>query len=113
MAVQLVLNGFPGEPGVRQVQQEQVIVRAAGDHLVAHGDKFIAHGAAVADNGVDVFPELLRGGFLRCDGLSGDDVLQRAPPPRREARAPPPGGAPRHRRPGAPPGGRRRGGGWL
>lgn len=64
-AVQLVLHRFPGEPGVRQVQQEQVIVRAAGDHLVAHGDKFIAHDFAVADNGVDVFPELFRGGLLR------------------------------------------------
>ena len=64
MAVQLVLDLLAGEAAARQVQQEEVIVRAAGDHLVAHVQEGPAHGGGVAHHLVDVRPEFLRARLL-------------------------------------------------
>ena len=76
MAVQLLLNSLAGQARVRQVQQEQVVVRSPGDHLIAHLEERIAHGLAVADHRVDVALEILGAGLLGGDGLPGHHVLQ-------------------------------------
>ena len=77
VAVELVLHRLAGEPRFREIEQKQVVVRAAGHNVVAHFPELLAHRAAVSHNGVDVFAVFVRAGFLGGDGLARDHVLER------------------------------------
>lgn len=77
MAVELILHRLAGEPRFREIEQEQVVVRAAGHNVVAHFPELLAHRAAVSHNGVDVFAVFVRAGFLGGDGLARDHMLER------------------------------------
>ncbi len=81
--MQPVLGVAAGELGVDQVDQDEVDVRAAGQHLHAGlggvlGEEAVGEQLRALDGGRLPGLELLRRGDLQRDGLGGDHVLQRA-----------------------------------
>lgn len=77
-AVQFLLYLTSGKSGIRQIQQKQMVVRAAGNDLVAHGHELRRHRPAVDHHTVDIRPVLRGQRLLRSHRLAGDHVLQRA-----------------------------------
>ena len=55
-----------------------MIVRAAGNDIVAQPYKLVAHGLAVFHDVEYILPVLLGAGFLRGDSLGSHDMLERA-----------------------------------
>ena len=77
-AVQFLLYLTSGKSGIRQIQQKQMVVRAAGNDLVAHGHELRRHRPAVGHHTVDIRLVLRGQRLLRSHRLAGDHVLQRA-----------------------------------
>ncbi len=61
-----------------QAEQEQVIVSAAGDHLIAALDEHLCHGLGVVDDLLLIGLEFRLHGLLEAHRLGSDDVHQRA-----------------------------------
>src|SRR5699024_8122726 len=71
-------GGFAGQSTGDEVDQEQVVVGAAGDHIIAPFEEDGGHGAGVVDGLVLLGGEGGLGRFGQGHGLGGDDVHQRA-----------------------------------
>ena len=76
--VQIVLQLLAGAVFVGQVDQQQVVVRAARDQLHAAGGQLGFKRLRVLNNFAGILLELRLQRLAKADGLRGDDVLQRA-----------------------------------
>ena len=76
--VQIVLQLLAGAVLVGQVDQQQVVVRAAGDQLHAAGGQLGLKRLRVLNDFAGILLELRLQRLAKADGLRGDDVLQRA-----------------------------------
>ena len=76
--VQIVLQLLAGAVLVGQVDQQQVVVRAAGDQLHAAGGQLGFKRLRVLNYFAGILLELRLQRLAKADGLRGDDVLQRA-----------------------------------
>ena len=76
--VQIVLQLLAGAVLVGQVDQQQVVVRAAGDQLHTAGGQLGFKRLRVLNDFAGILLELRLQRLAKADGLRGDDVLQRA-----------------------------------
>ena len=76
--VQVVLQLLAGHLGIGQVNQQQVVVGAAGNQLHAAGGQLVGHSSGVLHNLAGIILELRLQCLAKADSLCSNHMLQRA-----------------------------------